>query len=95
MLTFNYKSGSTLPRSTFIVDVLIDGTEHVQTTVIAPDQIFAQEIVRRDLTADPRVMSFWTYAIREVVTRRDGVVFIRPFMLDGVSVRFPYFMGAM
>lgn len=93
MLTFNYRPGSTIPRCTFIVDVLIDGTEHVQTTVIAPDQYLAQEIVRRDLTRDPRVMSFWTYAIREVVTRRDGVVFIRPFMLDGVSVRFPYFMG--
>lgn len=95
MLTFNYRSGSSLPRRTFIVNVLIDGTENVQTEVIAPDQYFAQEIVRRDLTADPRVMSFWTYAIREVVKRRDGVTFIRPFMLEGKSIRFPYFNGSM
>lgn len=93
MLTFNYRSGSSLPRRTFIVNVLIDGTEDVQTTVIAPDQIFAQEIVRRDLTADPRVMSFWTYAIREVVINRNHQPVIRPFMLDGVTVRFPYFNG--
>lgn len=95
MLSFDYKSGSSLPRRTFIIDVLIDNSEYVQTTVIAPDQIFAQEIVRRNLIRDSRVTTFWTYAVREVVVNYRYETFIRPFVLDGKSVRFPYFNGSI
>lgn len=95
-LSFNYKRGSNLPRRTFIINVeqpvtFIPDEDEMVFEVTAPDQILAQEIVRRHLDGDQCVLTFWIYAIREVVYQyRTGVTFIRPFMLDGKSVRFPY-----
>ena len=98
-LSFNYKSGSTLARRVFIINVqqpvsFLPDEDEMTFEVTAPDQILAQEIVRRHLDGDACVLTFWIYAIREIVHQyRTGSVFVRPFMLEGKTVRFPYFNG--
>jgi len=95
-LSYNYGPHTKLYRGTFIVNVQLSAFDKMTEAVYqvtAPDQIFAQEIVRRQLDPLNDCITFWTYAIREVVTKRDGTTFIRPFMLNGHSVRFPYFNG--
>jgi hypothetical protein len=100
-LSFNYKSGSTLARRVFVINVqqpvsFLPDEDEMTFEVTAPDQIFAQEIVRRHLDGDASVLTFWIYSIREVVYQyRTGSIFIRPFMLEGKSVRFPYINGSI
>jgi hypothetical protein len=97
-LFYKYLGNSNLPRRTFIVNVQLstfDTDNDVILEVIAPDQILAQEIVRRHFDRCRDSITFWTYAIREVVTKRDGTVYVRPFMLEGKTVRFPYMNGVI
>jgi len=93
-LSFPYLLRSTLPRRVFIVNYRANDEDERSFTVTAPDHIFAQELVRRELTRDPFVSSFWTHTIREVHFNYRREVVIRPFMLDGISVRFPYMQYA-
>lgn len=94
-LIYNYNFLSTLQRRVFIINTLInDETEQV-LEVTAPDQVYAQELVRRYNTHSPLTVKFWTYAIREVARFRDGKVSLRPFMIDGHTVKFPYFNGGL
>lgn len=94
-LWYWYPVNSTLPQRTFIVNVEHplsgepDGDESV-FQVIAPDDVMAQEVVRKRLVRSNDVITFWTYAIREIVQDYRGAVYQRPFMLRGQTVRFPY-----
>lgn len=94
-LIYNYNLLSTLQRRVFVINSLINDEAEQVIEVTAPDQVYAQELVRRYNTNHATTTKFWTYAIREVTRFRDGRVSLRPFMIDGHTVKFPYFNGGI
>lgn len=78
MLTYPYRSTSTLPRRSFAVSAAVSPvgaggrfTDHVTLEVTAPDAVAAETVARVALSKDDRVASFRFDLVREVVLEYD------------------------